>query len=90
MFSKRTLRFFCWGFVLLAGSQRLAAQNPVYKPGEYPAPRYPQVKQSYTVEDLVPIAREVVRRPYMSAFLKAGYNVQQGHKALIVVPPRQF
>lgn len=70
---------------ILVGSQWLAAQNPVYKPGEYRAPRYPQVKPSYTVEELVPIAREVVRRPYMSAFLKAGYNVQQGHKALIVV-----
>ena len=56
---------------ILVGSQWLAAQNPVYKPGEYRAPRYPQVKPSYTVEELVPIAREVVRRPYMSAFLKA-------------------
>ncbi len=86
MFPKLTWRFFCWVFALLLGSQWLAAQNPVYKPGEYPAPRYPQIKASYTVDDLMPIAREVVRRPVMSAFLKAGYAIQPGQRALIVVP----
>ncbi|MEE8176966.1 MAG: hypothetical protein V3T65_03130 [Acidobacteriota bacterium] len=73
---------------ILVGSQWLTAQNPVYKPGEYPAPRYPQVKASYTVEELLPIAREVIRRPVMSAFLKAGYSIQPGQRALIVVPSR--
>lgn len=86
MFPKLTWRFFCWVFALLLGSQWLAAQNPVYKPGEYPAPRYPQIKASYTVDDLMPIARETVRRPVMSAFLKAGYAIQPGQRALIVVP----
>ena len=86
MFPKLTWRFFCCVFALLVGSQWLAAQNPVYTPGEYPAPRYPQIKASYTVDDLMPIAREVVRRPVMSAFLKAGYAIQPGQRALIVVP----
>jgi hypothetical protein len=72
-------------FAFLAGSQWLAAQMPVYRPGEYPAPRYPQIKANYTMDELVAMAREVVRRPYQNAFLKAGYNIQPGHRALIVV-----
>ncbi len=72
-------------FLLLAVSPVLKGQVPVYKPGEYPAPRYPKLKASYTIEDLMPIAREVVRRPVQGAFLKAGYAIQPGQKALLVV-----
>ena len=86
MFTATTWRIAFSFCALLAGNQWLAAQNPVYKPGEYPAPRYPQIKANYTVDDLMPIAREVVRRPVMSAFLKAGYAIQPGQRALIVVP----
>ena len=37
-----------------AGSLLLNAQAPVYKPGEYPAPRYPKLPKNPTVEDLMP------------------------------------
>src|SRR5262245_50072348 len=70
----------------LMGARPVAAQAPVYKPGEYPAPRYPKLKEHYTVEDLMPIARELVRRPYADSFLLAGYNIRDGQRALIVVP----
>ena len=85
----RKLQFaiFIFAMLVLVGPPGLQAQGgPVYKPGEYPAPRYPQLKANYTIEDLLPIAREVVRKPYQAAFLKAGYNIQKGDKALIVVP----
>ena len=72
-------------FAFLLGGQWAVGQGPIYKPGEYPAPRYPQVKPNYTMQELTAIAREVIRRPYQSAFLKAGYAIQPGHRALIVV-----
>ena len=74
-------------FALLLGSQWLVAQGPTYKPGEYPAPRYPQLKSSYTLQDLMPIARGLVRSPYQNYHM-AGYAIQPGHKVLIVVPGR--
>jgi hypothetical protein len=63
----------------------LSASFPSYKPEAYPAPRHPQFKAKYMLPDLLPIARELVRWPYSSAPLKAGYNIQKGQRALIVV-----
>jgi len=79
---KKAVCFF--PLVLVLGARWLLAQGPVYKPGEYPAPRYPQIKKNITVEDLMPAARTLVRTPYQSAFLEAGYNIQKGQKALLV------
>ena len=72
--------------VLWASPLLLAQQGPVYKPGEYPAPRYPNVKPNYTMQELVALAHDVVRWPYSDAFLQVGYNIKPGQKALIVVP----
>ncbi len=68
------------------GGTTLTAQGPVYRPGEFRAPRYPALKANYTPQELLALACDVVRRPYQSAFLKAGYSIQPGHKALLVVP----
>ncbi len=82
----RTIRPILGLVILFFTAQWAVAQVPVYRAGEYPAPRYPQIKSRYTIDELMPIARDVVRRPYMSAFLKAGYAIQPGHRALIAVP----
>jgi hypothetical protein len=89
MVSKRVTRtavLLLFAILQLMNVRELAAQAPVYKPGEYPAPRYPKLKEHYTVDDLMPIARELVRRPYADSFLLAGYNIRDGQRVLIVVP----
>lgn len=70
---------------LVWGTQQATAQMK-YVPGEYRAPRYPQLKAHYTLEELAAMADELVRRPPQSAFLTAGYGIRPGYKALIVVP----
>jgi hypothetical protein len=70
---------------LVGGSQPAAAQIGRYTPGEYRAPRYPQIKANYTIEELAAMADELVRRPPQAAFLTAGYGIRPGSKALIVV-----
>jgi len=52
---------------------------------EYPAPRYPELREVTSAEDLLDIARAVVRRPSRGASLYPGYGIQPGHRALIVV-----
>lgn len=75
------------GLVFLAfGTQQAAAQIGRYTAGEYRAPRYPQIKANYTLEELAAMADELVRRPPQAAFLTAGYGIRPGHRALIVVP----
>ena len=52
---------------------------------EYPEPRYPQLRNVKTVEDILDIARAVVRRPSRGASLYPGYGIKPGQRALIVV-----
>jgi len=52
---------------------------------EYPEPRYPQLRNVKTAEDLLDIARAVVRRPSRGASLYPGYGIKPGQRALIVV-----
>ena len=63
----------------------LAAQGHL----EYPEPRYPQLRSVKTAEDLLDIARAVVRRPSRGASLYPGYGIQPGQRALIVVDSSQ-
>lgn len=65
----------------------LNAQQPTYKPGEFPAPRYPKIRKNATVDDLMPIARAIVKRVDTGALFYPGYNIKPGEKALIVVAP---
>jgi len=55
----------------------------------YPEPRYPQLRSVKTAEDLLDIARAVVRRPSRGASLYPGYGIQPGQRALIVVDSSQ-
>ena len=78
--------WFLAGLLFLAwGAQQAAAQSP-YIAGQYRAPRYPQIKSNYTLDELAAMADELVRRPPQAAFLTAGYGIRPGNRALIVVP----
>ena len=60
------------GLLCLAwGAQQAAAQS-TFTPGQYRAPRYPQIKSNYTLDELAAMADELVRRPPQAAFLTAG------------------
>lgn len=53
---------------------------------EYPAPRYPKLPEVKSVEDLLPIARTVVRKPSRRESLRPGYGIKPGEKVLMVIP----
>lgn len=61
------------------------AQRPVYKPGEYPAPRYPKIPKNPTLEDLMPVARAIVKRGDVGQDFYPGYAIKPGDRALIMV-----
>ncbi|HWP84643.1 MAG TPA: hypothetical protein VNN17_05600 [Terriglobia bacterium] len=84
---RQTLRTFLTAglLVLVCGEWQLTAQVRSYTPGAYRAPRYPQLKANYTLDELAAMADELVRRPPQAAFLTAGYGIRPGHRALIVV-----
>ncbi|MBI4481305.1 MAG: hypothetical protein HY652_00305 [Acidobacteria bacterium] len=56
---------------------------------DYPPPRYPKIPQVKSVEDLLPIARVVVRKPSRREALRPGYGIKAGEKVLMVIP-REF
>jgi len=56
-----------------------------YTPGEYPAPRTPDYNPNVTVEDLLPAARVLVRKPAKRQPLEPGYAVKPGQHILILV-----
>ena len=62
------------------------SQAQQYKPGEYPAPRYPKITKNPTLEDLMPTARAIVKRSDIGAMFYPGYAIKSGEKALMVVP----
>ena len=64
------------------GAQQVAAQS-TYTPGAYRAPRYPQVKANYTIDELAAMADELVRRPPQAAFLTAGYGIRPGIRKVL-------
>ncbi|MDA2935422.1 hypothetical protein MYX82_13950, partial [Acidobacteria bacterium AH-259-D05] len=53
---------------------------------DYPAPRYPKLPEVKSAEDLLDIARVVVRKPSRRETLRPGYNIKAGEKVLMVVP----
>ena len=84
------------GWVLVFNTVVLAQQS--MNPGAYPAPRYPEFKKHYSDEELLAIARVVVRKPALgpgagnyqgrdaSNLQNIGYNIQSGEKVLVAVP----
>ncbi|MBI4447121.1 MAG: hypothetical protein HY645_14600 [Acidobacteria bacterium] len=54
------------------------------RPG-FPAPRYPDLKRNFSDEELLNIARRVVRKPSERDQLRPGYGIRKGEKVLIVV-----
>ena len=56
---------------------------------DYPSPRYPQFGKVTNAEDLLDVARTVVRRPSRGASLYPGYGIEPGQRALIVVDSEQ-
>ncbi|MBI2819833.1 MAG: hypothetical protein HYX73_07625 [Acidobacteria bacterium] len=61
------------------------AQVKTYTPGEYPAPKDPPYKVNATVEDLLPIAQVLVRKPAERQPLEPGYGIKPGQRVLILV-----
>lgn len=70
--------------VWMAGEPAMA-QVKSYTPGEYPAPRTPTYKLNATAEDLLPIARTLVRKPSERQPLEPGYGIKPGERVLILV-----
>lgn len=69
---------------ILLCSFELSAQQ--MKPtGQYPEPRYPKIRKIEKAEDLLDIARVVVRKPSRRDPLRPGYDIKSGERALIVV-----
>ncbi|MBI4446979.1 MAG: hypothetical protein HY645_13880 [Acidobacteria bacterium] len=66
-------------FFLMAHAQQEKAA------GGFPAPRYPNLKKEWSAEQLVEIARAVVKRPSNRDQLRPGYGIRKGEKVLIVV-----
>ena len=81
--SGRTLPIFLFVLGVFAVGVSQAQQ---YKPGEYPAPRYPKITKNPTLEDLMPTARAIVKRSDIGAMFYPGYAIKSGEKALMVVP----
>ncbi len=77
------LWIFCLAIGLLVPPAR--AQQITYKPGEYPAPRYPKIPKNPTLEDLMPVARAIVKRDDIGASFYPGYAIKAGERALIMV-----
>lgn len=72
------------GLLWLAGDIAVA-QVRNYTPGEYPAPRTPNYNSDATAEDLLPIARTLVRKPSLRQPLEPGYGIRPGERVLILV-----
>ncbi|MBI4447135.1 MAG: hypothetical protein HY645_14670 [Acidobacteria bacterium] len=53
--------------------------------GQYPAPRYPDIKKRSTPEELLNIARAVVKKPSNRDQLRPGYDIKKGERVLIAV-----
>jgi hypothetical protein len=62
-----------------------AAQIKAYTPGQYPEPKSPEFKREVTVQDLLPAARVLVRKPAERQPLEPGYAIKPGEKLLILV-----
>ncbi|MBI4444387.1 MAG: hypothetical protein HY645_00645 [Acidobacteria bacterium] len=78
IFAHALVAFFT--FIFLRGS--LAAQDT--SGGTYPAPRYPDLSPR-TQQQLLEIARVVVKKPSLRDQLKPGYDIRKGERALIIV-----
>ncbi len=60
------------------------AQNVTYKPGAYPAPRYPKIPRNVKVDDLMPLARTIVKRSDNGSMFFPGYAVKTGERVLMM------
>ena len=75
-------------FFSLIGLAVMLTSVAVAQQGDYPAPRYPEFKEHYSDEELLDIARVVVRKPSLgpnpgdyqgrdaSNLQNIGYNIQ--------------
>lgn len=61
------------------------AQIKTYTPEDYPAPKELKYKMNATVEDLLPVARVLVRKPRERQPLEPGYGIKPGERVLILV-----
>src|SRR5437879_5592633 len=53
---------------------------------DYPAPRYPKIREINTVEQLLPYVRRIVQRPMpYTGDQRPGYAVKGGEKILFVI-----
>jgi hypothetical protein len=71
------------GSFWMAGDAR--AQVKSYTPGEYAVPIDPPFKADATVDELLPLARVLVRKPALRQPLEPGYGVKPGERIAIVV-----
>lgn len=77
--------FCAWtGALILFVALSANAQVRDYNPGAYPAPKHPPFK-NFTVEDLLPTARTLARKPQMRQPLEPGYGIKPGMHVLILV-----
>lgn len=84
MWYRSALLFGCTVIGLGWAGLPVFAQVKNYTPGEYPAPRIPEYK-ILTVDDLMPTARTLVRKPAERQPLEPGYGIKPGERVLILV-----
>ena len=89
-------------FFSLIGLAVMLTSVAVAQQAGYPAPTYPELKlkQDYSAEELLAIARVVVRKPSLgpnpgdyqgrdaSNLINVGFNIQSGEKVLLTVNSR--
>ena len=64
----------------------LVAQSSIAQMPGYPAPRYPNIPQITTVEQLMPYARFIVSKPGdKTVVMRPGYGVKGGERVLILL-----
>jgi hypothetical protein len=74
------------GALLLGGSLVVPHSAAAQSGEKYPAPRYPKLPVVKSAEDLVPVARVVVKSPSRRETLRPGYGVKKGERILMVIP----
>lgn len=72
-------------FLIVFSGPLLLAQSPTYKPGQYPAPRYPKIPKNPTLDDLMPTARAIIKRSDIGNNFYPGYAIKSGQRVLIAV-----
>src|SRR5581483_1889173 len=80
----------CWKLIAVLAAMEASIAAGYAQLTGYPAPRDPDYAKALnvTVDDLMPIARLMVKKPSRRMALSPGYGIKPGEKVLIEVSTR--